>query len=127
MLNNNNTQCDAMKLPNTFKEWQAYSANINARARALQASIHEQGWALAATVGIPRCMCSLHNAAIDDNMTGWCHNNPHRLKVAKRADHIVNDFTVSDMAQRITRRAWDHFTGKRPMTGQLALSELLAV
>lgn len=91
----------------TFEQYQEFSRKISERAKRLQDSIHERGWQLAATVGIPHCGCSLHNASIDDSLSGWCYRNPERLKVAKRANHIVNDWTVSHLADRIIRRAWN--------------------
>ncbi|MDD5350041.1 MAG: hypothetical protein PHQ12_07505 [Chthoniobacteraceae bacterium] len=88
-------------------KWQAFTRDINARARRLDDSIHERGWALAATVGIPRCGCSVHNASIDDAMTGWCAGNPERLKVAKRAAYLLSLWPGSNLAERINRRAYN--------------------
>lgn len=69
---------------------------------------HDAGWRLAASVGIPRDGCCLHNASIDENFTGWCAGagGYNRLKVAKRANHIVSDWTASQMADRVIARAW---------------------
>ena len=67
----------------------------------------ERAWALAASVGIDRNMCCLHNASIDDEMRGWCAGNPRRLKVAKRAAYILNDWRASRLAERIISRAYD--------------------
>ncbi len=96
----------------TFKDWQEFARIINARSKALTESVHAKGWQLAASVGIPHCLCCLHNASIDDNMTGWCAGNPQRLKVAKRANHILNDWEASRKAERIIRKAWNQMAKK---------------
>lgn len=100
-----------MSKPITFKEWQAIAQRVNSIAKRLQDARHDQGWKLAASVGIPHDMCCLHNASIDDNLTGWCHKNPERLRVAKQANHIVNDWEISHKAQKIVSRAWNRIEG----------------
>ena len=90
----------------SIQEWQRFSQSISARASAVDRSIHERGWRLAATVGIPRCGCSLHNASIDDSLSGWCFRNPERLKVAKRANYLVNQWPAARIAERIISRAY---------------------
>ena len=90
-----------------FRKWQAFVSETQARARAITDKRHEAGWSLAATVGIPRCGCSLHNASIDDNMTGWCKDNPTRLAVAKRAARILDDWRASRVARRMIARRWN--------------------
>jgi hypothetical protein len=90
----------------TLKQWQAFARNVRDRADAVNRSVQDRGWALAASVGIPRCGCSLHNASIDDNLVGWCARNPHRLKVAKRANYLVMQWPASPLADRIIERAW---------------------
>ena len=87
--------------------WTAYATAIRARADAINRSVQDRGWALAATVGIPRNCCALHNASIDDNLNGWCHRNPERLKVAKQASYLVNLWPASDLADRLIKRAWN--------------------
>ncbi len=90
-----------------FKEWQDFAAKVHAHAANAERMRQDRGWALAASVGIERNMCCLHNASIDDAMTGWCKGNPHRLKVAKQARYILDDFTASRLADRIAARAFD--------------------
>jgi hypothetical protein len=90
-----------------FKAWQAFADSIRARVQSCDRMREDRAWSLAASVGIPRCGCSLHNASIDDAMTGWCAGNPMRLKIAKRANHILSDCRASQIASRITSRAWD--------------------
>lgn len=94
--------------PLTFKQWQEFAQNITQRASALAHARIDAGFALAATVGIPRCGCSLHNASIDDDLKGWCAGNPHRLKVAKRANYIVTEYAwhPTRLADRIVQRAY---------------------
>ena len=94
---------------NSFEQWKQQVCALDQRVSRLQQSIHERGWKFAHSVGIGRCGCSLHNAAIDDSMTGWCYQNPERLRVAKAANRIVNDFSISDLGQRIKARLWNRF------------------
>lgn len=91
-----------------FTSWQEWSRRIRARAQAVSNARADRAWALAASVGIPRNMCCLHNAAIDDSMQGWCKGNPKRLKVAKRANRMFIDyvFEPTRLADRITSRAY---------------------
>lgn len=90
-----------------IEKWQAYIASVEARAKALDEAIHDRGWALAASVGIPRDGCCLHNASIDDDLKGWCNMNPHRLKVAKEANYLVGQWPASNLARKIVMRSWN--------------------
>lgn len=90
-----------------FQQWRQIASEARARGERIDRSIHERGWALAMSVGIGRCCCSLHNASIDDAMTGWCHNNPQRLKVAKQANYLVNQWPGSRMADKAIKSAWN--------------------
>lgn len=91
----------------TFTEWQERSTSIRKRAERLQKSRHERGWKLAASVGIPRDFCCLHNASIDTELKGWCKGRPERLRVARRAMHILNDWSAIRLAESITRRMFE--------------------
>lgn len=95
--------------PNTFAEWQTFARAVNACAARITLARHEAGWKLAASVGINRDMCCVHNASIDDAMTGWCSGpgGRERLKVAKRAVHILNDWSAARLAEQIVARAFD--------------------
>lgn len=95
--------------PKTFAEWQTFARAVNDCAQRITHARHEAGWQLAATVGIPRDGCCLHNASIDDKMTGWCAGpgGYERLRVAKRATHILNDWRVSHLAEKIVARAFE--------------------
>jgi hypothetical protein len=95
-----------------FAAWKQITHRIRTRTEALQKAQHEKGWELAASVGIPRCGCSLHNASIDDDMTGWCKGNPERLKVAKRAKHILDNWSASRLGARLIQRAWNRLVAK---------------
>lgn len=57
-------------------------------------------------------MCCLHNASIDDNLNGWCANNPERLRVAKQANYLVNRWDASNKADLIVKRAWNRLIAK---------------
>lgn len=91
-----------------FKQWQSIYANLSERAKRYEKSVSDRAWELAASVGIPRCGCSLHNASIDDDMRGWCHNNPERLRVAKRANYMLNNtaWQASRIVDRVQSRAY---------------------
>ncbi len=95
-----------------FQQWQELTTNIRRRAKAIDDSIHQRGWDLAATVEIPHCRCCLHNASIDDNLNGWCFRNPERLKVAKQAAHLVDQWPGSRLADRLIQRAWNRLIAK---------------
>lgn len=90
-----------------FKTWQDFADKVYAHRDAIIRMRDERAWKLAASVGIGQCMCSLHNASIDDSLTGWCHNNPHRLRVAKQANHILSDWRASRLTDSIVRRAYE--------------------
>lgn len=90
-----------------FKEWQDFAAKVDSHAANIRTMRDARGWALAASVGIPKCGCSLHNASIDTEMTGWCANNPRRLKVAKQARYILDNHDAGRLATRIISRAYD--------------------
>lgn len=91
-----------------FQDWQAFARNTRQRAEKLARARLDAGFALAASVGIPRCGCSLHNASIDDDLKGWCANNPHQLKVAKQANYMVTELAwhPTRLADRIINRAY---------------------
>jgi hypothetical protein len=103
-----------MKLDYTtdLKQVIATCSALRERAIRLQASITDRGFALALTVGIPRNMCCLHNASIDDNLQGWCKGNPAMLKIAKRANLIVNDWSATRLADAICKRLWNAFAAR---------------
>ena len=90
-----------------FAEWQRIATDARLRSERIDRSIQDRGWALALTVGIPRDGCALHNASIDDGLTGWCHKNPTMLKVAKQANHLVNQWPAHRIADRLVKRAWN--------------------
>lgn len=94
-----------------FRQWQAFAQNVNARTKRLQSSHHEKGWKIAVEAGIGRCLCCVHNASIDDDLEGWCYRNPERLKAAKLANHILSDWTISQLGERIVNRAWLKLNG----------------
>jgi hypothetical protein len=94
---------------------QVRSSMVRARGEAVQRSIHERGWALAASVGIPRDLCCLHNASLDDGLRGWCAGNPERLRVAKLAKAILNDWSASRLADAICARMWRNFSRRHGM------------
>lgn len=92
---------------NAFALWQAYAKSIRRRADALTNRIHDRGFAIAATVGIPRDLCCLHNASIDEDLRGWCKDAPERLAVAKRAVRIIDDWSASRLAEVLISRAYN--------------------
>lgn len=109
MPTNIETRAARFAAPNTFAEWQTFARNVNETAQRLKASRDAEAWKIAAAVGIPRDGCCLHNASIDDGMRGWCAGagGRERLKAAKRANYILNDWRAHQLAEAIIRRAWD--------------------
>lgn len=97
----------------TIEEWRDFTARVERRYSKLQNRFHDEGWKLAQSVGIGHCGCSLHNASIDDAMTGWCAGNPERLRVAKIANAIVGDWTYSQRAHNIVAAAWNALAKSR--------------
>jgi len=91
--------------------WQDFARRIDARAKAVDDAIHNRGWALAASVGIPRDGCCLHNASIDRELKGWCHRNPKRYRVARQANYLVNQWPASRLARRIIAREYNKMRG----------------
>ncbi len=87
--------------------------DYSGRASRVVNSIQARAWKLAASVEIPRDMCCLHNASIDDEMKGWCADSPGRLKVAKRAVLMMDGaWAISDLARRIEARAFNRAEGR---------------
>lgn len=81
--------------------------DIEARVSSLVNSIQNRACKLAESVEVPRS--GLHNASIDDDMTGWCAGNPKRLQVAKRAVRIIDEsWEVSSLGDRIVRRLFNN-------------------
>jgi hypothetical protein len=103
-----------MKTAN-FEAWQKFAENIRSRGEALAISRMEQGFALALSVGIPRDLCCLHNASIDDEMTGWCANNPKRLKAAKKAAWMCSEWCwePTRLASKIISKAWNEMIASK--------------
>lgn len=89
-----------------FTAWQEMARATDRRAEAISRRRHDKGWQIAAAVGIPRDGCCLHNASIDDEMSGWCKDNPHRLAEARRASRYVNDWRANRAAERMISAAW---------------------
>ncbi len=90
-----------------FATWKGLASSLRKRGQMIDNAIHDKGWSLAASVGIPHDMCCLHNASIDDELTGWCARNPAMLKVAKEANHLVNQWPGSRLADKLIQRAWN--------------------
>lgn len=86
--------------------------NYRRRAERVTRSIQDRAFAIAETVGIPRNLTCLHNASIDDKMTGWCAGSPERLKVAKRAVKMYDGaWAINDLGSRVWRRAYNRTMG----------------
>lgn len=95
-----------------FAQWKQLAHKVNAEAKASDDALHEAGWALAATVGIPRDGCCLHNASIDDELNGWCAGNPQRLVVAKEAKALVSSFPASREADLLIKSEWNRLVAE---------------
>ena len=90
----------------TFEQWKAIAYRVNIIRDKLLASRRGLAFSIAISHGISPDACCIHNAALDDKMEGWCHRNPERLKAAKLANRILNDWSASEKAKRIIDRAW---------------------
>lgn len=91
-----------------FDAWVAYSNRVRAMADRVNHSRREQAFGLAASVGIHRDMCCIHNASIDDDMKGWRKGNPQRLKVAKRVAWMLDEWQwqPTRLADAISRKSY---------------------
>ena len=91
----------------TYQEWMEFAKSIRRRAEALDEAIHATGFRIAASQGLPPMINCIHNAAIDDNLVGWCFQNYARLSAAKHADYLLNQWPGSALADRIITKAWN--------------------
>lgn len=93
----------------TFEQWKSLDREVRARASRINRMKHNRGWKLAASVGIGRCGCSLHNASIASVGAGWGAgpDGRRRIRVARAAARLVNCYEASRIAERISRRAWE--------------------
>lgn len=104
--------------PITFAQWQEYSRKMHAIADRVCKSRQNRGWALAITVGIGRCGCSLHNASIAEVGKGWGAvngiepNGRRVIRVARAAKRLIEDLAwePTRIADRATSKAWDRIT-----------------
>lgn len=101
-----------MRMPTTFAEWQEYSRKVGAIAGRIEKMRSARGWAIAHSVGIGRCMCSLHNCSIDVDGKGWAAGpeGPHRRKRARAALRLIDDYSASRLARSIVSRGWDYYS-----------------
>jgi hypothetical protein len=80
----------------THQQWIAKYRQLSAIADRIRAYRQKRGWALAATVGIGRCGCSLHNASTAEVGKGWGAGNKIEpdgrkvIKVARAAKRILD-------------------------------------
>lgn len=93
----------------TFEQWKSFANKVNAIRDKILASCRERSFSIAVENGISPDATCIHNAACDDKMIGWCARNPARLKAAKLANRILNDWSASEKASRIISRAWDKY------------------
>lgn len=94
-----------------FQQWLDTYGRLRARVERLTTSIHDRGWRLAATADIPRDMCCLHNASIDEGLKGWCKDSPDRLRVAKQACRILHDWSAHRLLECLAAKAWNRLLG----------------
>lgn len=95
----------------TFQEWRDYARMVRAMAQRIDDNRHERGWAIALAAGIGRCGCSLHNCSIAEIGQGWGANpgGRERIKAAKAATRLIDDWSASRIADRIIDRAWQRY------------------
>jgi hypothetical protein len=88
----------------TLEQWRELAARVHGMADRIWVMRRNRVDAVCRANGLDiRC---LHNAAGDDGLTGWCHQNPGRLKLAKALNRELSDWTPSRIAERICSRAW---------------------
>lgn len=97
----------------TYENYQALSRRIHAIAARVLSLKLERLKRECIEAGISPDGCCLHNAAMDDGLTGWCARNPARLKAAKRLNREWNDWSASRLAERIIARAFARVTFAR--------------
>ncbi len=95
----------------THEQWKQRITRLHEIAARIDRYRTERAWALAATVGIGRCGCSLHNASIADVGKGWGAGNSHEpdgrrvVKVARAATRIMDSaFEGYRIVERWDRR-----------------------
>ena len=60
-------------------------------------------------------MCCLHNASVDDSLSGWCKGAPERLAAARRCVAMIEGArAVSDIGERVWRRAYNQSIAGTP-------------
>lgn len=92
-----------------FQQWQSVYHQTRVMADRIRQMRIDRAYALAATVGLPPILNCIHNAAIDDDLKGWCAGDPYRLRIAKQVNHMLNDWREHNAADRIQKRAWNRF------------------
>ncbi len=92
----------------TFQQWQSFAQRVRARADRINRAKTDRGFAIAASAGIGRDMCCIHNASIADVGRGWGAGVDGRatIKTARRALRVLDDFTEHRIADRIIAHAW---------------------
>ena len=95
----------------THDEWLVRYAQLKAIAERIEKSRRNRAWKLAATVGIGRCGCSLHNASFATIGNGWGAGNRVQpegrqvIRVARAATRILNSaFDGYRIVERWDRR-----------------------
>ena len=82
--------------PLDHTEWCRRYGELQEIAKRIDKARTRRAWALAATVGIHRCGCSLHNASIATIGNGWGAGNSTEpdgrrvIRVARAATRLMN-------------------------------------
>lgn len=92
----------------SHSEWCEFASKVRAIAERVTRNQHERGFAIAKAAGISPDMCCIHNCSISEVGQGWGANpgGRERIKAARRAKRLLDDWTASHMADRIIDRAY---------------------
>lgn len=92
----------------THTEWCEFASKVRAMGERLDRSRHDRGFAIAEAAGISRDLCCIHNCSISEPGRGWGAgpDGPARIKAARRAKHLLADWSGSNLADRIINRAY---------------------
>lgn len=99
----------------THSEWCDFARKVRAIAERIDRSRHARGFAIAVAAGISPDMCCIHNCSISEVGSGWGANpgGRERIKAARHAKRLLDDWSASGLADRIINRAyakvcWSH-------------------
>jgi hypothetical protein len=91
----------------TFQQWRTKASELRDRLSRYDAIHRELLTRECEKAGLPMMGNCIHNAAIDDDLKGWCCRNPVLLRDAKRIDRMWNDYRASTIVDNVLSRMFD--------------------